>query len=500
MGDHLKKVQPGQPLRMPAAAYNAFVDAARDFQSRQRDQGQQPKPSPRQSGIVLVKNTSGADRDRFSILGLDDNVIGPGDNLEQFKNRVCFKGVVPTLAHVGAFAVLLEPLKENAIGLAFVDGVCAVKVQVTNVTHWFADVRPGYTSHLLAGPTGSAGILWKESGTGEKWAVVRLASHCPLDFRYICDKDDPVVGDLSSLRFLDFDFLIWQSGNLGEIGNVAWKGFYVESYPDIRCNGVKALEFDGFWQPVGPNEMLVPVAFTITCQEVTEEIDGCTVIYNKPFIEGSVVVPNGVDEKVKVTADDGVAGFLDEELLTDDKWLSKAVENPNANEKLRLSHIGPDFTANDQHVELHQVTKSGTLDITVNFTAYDVHRDERGHIEVGEDSSSDNNFSINPYHVLWDGDGGDAPGVMGNKIRSADYWIVFTAPDRSGVERGVKIGHNTPSTAAKTASVVTDVQLQFSDKHNCYDPWSYTLTVSKADLKIDDKGHVLWQYANSPWQ
>ena len=37
-GDPFKKATPGQKLRIPAAAYNAFIDSALDFQRRQRDQ------------------------------------------------------------------------------------------------------------------------------------------------------------------------------------------------------------------------------------------------------------------------------------------------------------------------------------------------------------------------------------------------------------------------------------------------------------------------------
>ena len=40
VADAFKKVQAGQPLVVPAQAYNAFVDAAKDFQQRTRHVGQ----------------------------------------------------------------------------------------------------------------------------------------------------------------------------------------------------------------------------------------------------------------------------------------------------------------------------------------------------------------------------------------------------------------------------------------------------------------------------
>jgi len=74
IADHMKKVQTGDPLVVPAQAYNAFVDAAKDFQQRTRHVGQQATPGYRCAGIVLVKNESGEDRDRFDVLGLGERL------------------------------------------------------------------------------------------------------------------------------------------------------------------------------------------------------------------------------------------------------------------------------------------------------------------------------------------------------------------------------------------------------------------------------------------
>ena len=75
MGDHLKKVQARQPLRIPAAAYNAFIDAANDYRRRQRSTASDPRQSFRQAGIVLVRNDTGADRERFDVVGLDAPIV-----------------------------------------------------------------------------------------------------------------------------------------------------------------------------------------------------------------------------------------------------------------------------------------------------------------------------------------------------------------------------------------------------------------------------------------
>ena len=99
MGDAMKKVKPGDPLILPAATYNAFVDAARDRQERQRSATNDRLPDWRQTGIVLVRNDSGADRERFDVLSVSGPVITPTNNADAFKERVAIKGVTPTTAH-----------------------------------------------------------------------------------------------------------------------------------------------------------------------------------------------------------------------------------------------------------------------------------------------------------------------------------------------------------------------------------------------------------------
>jgi hypothetical protein len=65
MGDTLRKVQAGQKLRIPAAAYNAFVDAANDFKRRSASNGREPETTVRDRDVLLVRNDSGEPRERF---------------------------------------------------------------------------------------------------------------------------------------------------------------------------------------------------------------------------------------------------------------------------------------------------------------------------------------------------------------------------------------------------------------------------------------------------
>jgi len=175
----MRKVKRGDPLVIPAATFNAFIDAARDFQERQRSAEQDRYRELRQTGIVLIRNESGADRARCEVLGISGTIVKPSDNADAFKERVALKGVSPGSEHVGRFAVLLEPLAQDAIGRACVDGVCAVKVEVVDEAHVFAEVSPGDPAKLRSGTAGSAALLWiqppaEREVTGIAWTVAKI--------------------------------------------------------------------------------------------------------------------------------------------------------------------------------------------------------------------------------------------------------------------------------------------------------------------------------------
>lgn len=187
MGDTLKKVRTGDPLAIPAATFNTFIDAAQDYQDRQHDSKQNPLRNHRQNNIVSVRNDSLGDRNRFEVLGIYGVVISPTDNLDEFSNRVVLKGIRPQIPPVGGslsdsygrFVILLEPVKAGEIGRAVIDGICNIRVQMTYETDDYADVVPGVTTHLRSGYAGSAYLLWVEPENervpaNTAWAVARL--------------------------------------------------------------------------------------------------------------------------------------------------------------------------------------------------------------------------------------------------------------------------------------------------------------------------------------
>ncbi len=176
MVDTIQKVRPGQPLRIPATAYNAFVDAAVAHKDQQDLTGRDPLRGARQAGIVSVKNTTAGTVPRLGVLGIDGPLFTPTANLNEFKSRVLISGVAPTVAdHTSSFVITLEPIAAGKIGRAYAAGVCPVQVNITDEVHQFADVN-GSTANLESYGRGDAKILWREAATGTVWTLVRLGA------------------------------------------------------------------------------------------------------------------------------------------------------------------------------------------------------------------------------------------------------------------------------------------------------------------------------------
>ncbi len=172
-------------LRIPAATFNTFIDAAQDYLNRRHYQGGRAEDRARCSGLVRVKNNSGGDCQRFDILGIDTPVFDPangGQAEKAFTHEVVLSGVTPILPdHQGKFLILQEPLAAGKIGWAAVSGVSVVWLDVQEETDQFAEISDGETVVLTTGTCGSARILWKPPGTGEMWGIVRLPdSSSPL--------------------------------------------------------------------------------------------------------------------------------------------------------------------------------------------------------------------------------------------------------------------------------------------------------------------------------
>ncbi|HOI56569.1 MAG TPA: hypothetical protein PLP01_15070 [Phycisphaerae bacterium] len=177
MSNPFRPVTSGEPFRPSARVWNVLMQLAQAFDGGGMDATGLAALGLSSPAPVVVRNDSGADRDEFDVLGIDGALVLPSDGAmpaSQFKTSVAVKGVTPVDPdHLGRFVVLSGPVKAGAIGRGYVSGTFPVKLDVADADHQWAEIDDGST-RLKSCATGSAAILWKESGTGEKWALVRF--------------------------------------------------------------------------------------------------------------------------------------------------------------------------------------------------------------------------------------------------------------------------------------------------------------------------------------
>ncbi|MBK9126271.1 MAG: hypothetical protein IPM13_00505 [Phycisphaerales bacterium] len=225
MSSRLKKVQSGDPLNIPASAFNAFVDAALAHSGRAHDLLQEPAIVSGGLSWVLVRNESGSPRDRFDILGLNGPLIEPATNLAEFQGRVVLRGRVPVpYEDTARFAVLLEPVPAGGIVRACVSGVCIARCLMNSEAHKYASPH-WWAGYLHSGPTGCE-LLWVQPPEQRPqnpyphwaWCVVRLQSF-PLPYgdvrlvRVIRQSTNPGIGGTGVTHLYNLYEYVWNTSS-----------------------------------------------------------------------------------------------------------------------------------------------------------------------------------------------------------------------------------------------------------------------------------------------
>ena len=179
MSQTLNKVNSGDPLKIPATAYNAFVEAALAHRQSQQNVmgGMKPGLPSNALNLVKVRNDSGADVPQYGILGIGGSVFDPATvGLDQWKTELVLSGVaVSDSDHGGGrFVICAQYIKAGMIGLCWAGGVCPASINVIREADTFATVDQTSPAALKSALSGSCYILWKQAGTGVKYGVVRF--------------------------------------------------------------------------------------------------------------------------------------------------------------------------------------------------------------------------------------------------------------------------------------------------------------------------------------
>ena len=188
----MQKVQPGQALKIPAATFNNFVDAAQDFQRRRLDQS---VTEDKGRGRVYIKNNSGDSIEPHNVLGIDGSIYA--DDESAFLSGYAFDGVSPVLPdHLDRWAVVANGGAAGEVLECVVSGLTIAKVNVVDIEHRFADIHaetgggaPSPTI-LQSAPVGRARIIHGPSVAGEALCVIVVDSDAPYVYEATADEDE----------------------------------------------------------------------------------------------------------------------------------------------------------------------------------------------------------------------------------------------------------------------------------------------------------------------
>ncbi|WP_437225999.1 hypothetical protein SH661x_004353 [Planctomicrobium sp. SH661] len=173
MGDPFKKVQRGDPLRIPAETFNTLLDAARDFKSRQQSTQRNSVPSARSNSQTRVRNQTGGDRNLFEVVQLAGPLIGPADNLPEYLQQTSFNGGPIEEEGEDRVAILQEPCPAGSIRSAVHAGVSIARLTGKTGKSRATTVPGSYA--LRSGRTGPFVILHDPGPEDqERYAVVRF--------------------------------------------------------------------------------------------------------------------------------------------------------------------------------------------------------------------------------------------------------------------------------------------------------------------------------------
>lgn len=166
------KVSPGQSLKeIPSAWWNDLDDMRSWWTQQQRLGG--PFGGVADSlinpSVIKIKNSSGADLARGKTLEIGNLIVT--DKSNQFR---WFDGDTPSADDV-PFCVLANALPDEAIGPAFVSGVCVASVDVQSTSDTRATLVSS-ASDLDSDSAGPIRILNTLSTTGVQEVLVQLGS------------------------------------------------------------------------------------------------------------------------------------------------------------------------------------------------------------------------------------------------------------------------------------------------------------------------------------
>lgn len=188
MTDPFEKVSAGQPLEIPARAWNQILTSAQTFQrTKLGTPGEVPIDFPVDpANTAMAQNATGTVLPSFSVLCYSDPIVDPAITQLDSQKRPAFKADVP-VSESDPFVITWASLGPNDVGRVITSGYAVVQVDVSNLAHRKARPIAGNTANLKSVSDNGVPILAPKTFTefGVQWCGVLLAGStggcCPED-------------------------------------------------------------------------------------------------------------------------------------------------------------------------------------------------------------------------------------------------------------------------------------------------------------------------------
>ena len=186
-------ISKGQSFDTTANFFNKLRSSSNWVDQRRMDSGASVSPEKFQSGIVWVKNGSGAEKPHKACMAIQGylfpDIEEDSDHYHRFLvdtpefNTVSFSTISDAKFAKTSMAILFRPLEDNAVGPAMIFGTTSVFLKVGKEEHTHAMPDKSDDSRMITGFSGHAKIEWKEKGTGEKLGVVSFPLGNPMNWK-----------------------------------------------------------------------------------------------------------------------------------------------------------------------------------------------------------------------------------------------------------------------------------------------------------------------------
>lgn len=171
-----------------------------------------PKPGrPYEPDEVVIRNDTGNDIPDLGVVRYGDYILSSDFEESTFRNSPVLEGLVPDDS--GKFGIVRGYLTEDSTGRIVVSGVTPARIEVSNEAHEYCSPTDGNVDRMESGDAGPAEILWKESGTGTKLALILIGNSTPssgsTQYHFIGEVVTATFGETDGDFVVEFEQMIY---------------------------------------------------------------------------------------------------------------------------------------------------------------------------------------------------------------------------------------------------------------------------------------------------